>query len=70
MIKRCLWYLFICLSTDQVVFADEQGQSPNLVVCISDNHATSLLGSLDLKVHRSTPLHSLPESSNPDFPTH
>ena len=49
MIKRCLWYLFICLSTDQVVFADEQGQSPNLVVCISDNHAASLLGSLDLK---------------------
>ncbi len=49
MIKRCLWYLFICLSTGQVVFADEQGQSPNLVVCISDNHATSLLGSLDLK---------------------
>ena len=49
MVKRCLWYLFICLSAGQVVLADEQGQSPNLVVCISDNHAASLLGSLDLK---------------------
>ena len=49
MLKRCLWYLFICLSTGQVVFADEQGQRPNLVVCISDNHAAGLLVSLDLK---------------------
>jgi len=49
MITRSLGYLFICLSTFQVVLANKQIQLPNLLVCISDNHAANILGSLDTK---------------------
>ena len=58
MITRSLGYLFICLSTFQVVLANNEFQLPNLLVCISDNHAANILGSLDTK---GSPINPTPQ---------